>query len=76
MKYNEAPLNQTCSNKSQLYLLNNRVKIESLFFCILLVGYISYGVGIAVKNHRQKKSTNNKTADDTQSEETQQKDSV
>ncbi len=76
MEYNGVPLEQTCTNKSQLYLLNNRVKIESLFFCILLMGYISYGAGIAVKNHRQKKSTNNKTAGDTQSEETPQKDSV
>ncbi|MBI5003189.1 hypothetical protein HZC31_07420 [Candidatus Woesearchaeota archaeon] len=76
MEYNGVPLEQTCSNKSQLYLLNNSIKIESLFFCILLIGYISYGVGIAVKNHRSKNPTNNKTAGDTQSEETQEKDSV
>ncbi len=76
MERNGVSLNQSCSNKSQLYLLNNRIKIESLFFCMLLVGYLIYGVGTGVITQKQKKITNKKTASDTQNEEIRQKDSI
>lgn len=75
MEYNDVPLTQSCTNKKQLYLINNRIKLDSLFFCMLLIGYITYCFVLALKK-KQQNVTNNKTAADTQTEETQQKDST
>lgn len=72
MTTDNAPLTKSCSNKSKLYLLNNPLKIQSLFLCVILITYISMQLGKTVKNKRA--PTNNIKRDDKENVATPKRD--